>query len=253
EALPEGVVAGRAVKVVDARAEAKRTRPPRRFTDASLLTAMETAGRTLDDRELAEAMRETGLGTPATRAEIIETLVRREYVARQGRSLAATEKGIRLVERVHPHVKSPALTAEWEAQLARIQEKNDDLAAFMARIEAHVRALVAATLGTPPPGAPTPPLGAPTPPPAAPTSPRPPPVPPVSLQSSPPRAHASARTVRDVVRPDGRPLPPPAPAAASSPSAPLGEKLLTLLRSTFRLESFRPRQEVVCRAVAEGR
>ena len=93
---------------------AKRTRPPRRFTDATLLTAMETAGRTLDDRELAEAMKEPGLGTPATRAEIIETLIRREYVERQGRLLAATEKGIRLVDRVHPDAKSPALTGEWE-------------------------------------------------------------------------------------------------------------------------------------------
>ena len=60
-------------------------------------------------------MRERGLGTPATRAEIIETLLRREYVERQGKALAATDKGIRLIERVHPDVKSPALTGEWEA------------------------------------------------------------------------------------------------------------------------------------------
>jgi DNA topoisomerase-3 len=205
-------------------------------------------------------MKETGLGTPATRAEIIETLVRREYVARQGRSLAATEKGIRLVEQVHPHVKSPALTAEWEAQLARIHERKDDLAAFMARIEAHVRALVAATLG------PTPP--------AAPSSPRPTPaslagpapgsglVPPIassagarseSIPPFPPRSHASARPGRDVARAESPARLDVLPPTPSAPAGPLAERLQTLLRTTFRLESFRPRQEAVCRAVAEGR
>src|SRR6185295_5592861 len=108
--LPAGLFASLPADVVDARVLDRRTRPPRRFTDATLLTAMETAGRTLDDRELAEAMKEGGLGTPATRAEIIETLVRRGYVERSGRSLQAAEKGIRLIERVHPDVKSPALT-----------------------------------------------------------------------------------------------------------------------------------------------
>ena len=82
---------------------------------------METAGKTLDDRELSEAMKDSGLGTPATRAEIIETLLRREYIVRQGKSLEATDKGIRLIEIVHPHVKSPAMTGQWEAQLQRIQ------------------------------------------------------------------------------------------------------------------------------------
>ena len=146
QALPSGLTAGLGVKVADAKAVPKRTRPPRRFTEATLLTAMETAGRTLDDRELAEAMKERGLGTPATRAEIIETLVRRGYLERQGRSLAATDKGMALVERVHPDVKSPALTGEWEAELRRIERGQADLPGFMRRIEAHVRELVGATL-----------------------------------------------------------------------------------------------------------
>src|SRR5262245_25913304 len=80
--LPPGLAPGQAQAVVDAQAERKRTRPPRRFSEASLLTAMETAGRDLEDRELAEAMRESGLGTPATRAAIIETLLDRKYASR---------------------------------------------------------------------------------------------------------------------------------------------------------------------------
>ncbi len=107
---------------------AKKTRPPKRFTEATLLTAMETAGKTLDDKELSEAMKESGLGTPATRAEIIETLLRREYIVRQGKTLEATDKGIRLIEVVHPHVKSPAMTGQWEAQLQQIQRGKADLA-----------------------------------------------------------------------------------------------------------------------------
>jgi DNA topoisomerase-3 len=71
----------------------------------------------LDDKKLSRAMRDSGLGTPATRAETIETLIRHGYLAREGRSLAATDKGVRLIGVVHPHVKSPAMTGEWEAFL----------------------------------------------------------------------------------------------------------------------------------------
>jgi DNA topoisomerase-3 len=209
ETLPPGLAAHVSVRVAGAEAVAKRTRPPRRFTDATLLTAMETAGRTLDDRELAEAMKETGLGTPATRAEIIETLIRREYVERQGRELAVSEKGMRLIDVVHPDVKSPALTGEWEAELARIARGQADLDGFMGRIEAHVRSLVQATLGA------APPVAAPS-----------------------------------------RALTPPPPRPARLPDGPpdsSAERLHDLLRSTFRLEAFRPRQEAVCRAVASGK
>ena len=82
---------------------------------------METAGRTLDEKELSDAMKETGLGTPATRAAIIETLLEREYIARDGKALAATDKGIGLIAVVHPDVKSPAMTGQWEARLKRIE------------------------------------------------------------------------------------------------------------------------------------
>src|ERR1700689_1335776 len=80
QTLPPGLVRGQAQDVLDAEAVHKKTRAPRRFTEATLLTAMETAGRTLDDKELSDAMKESGLGTPATRAEIIEALLRRLYM-----------------------------------------------------------------------------------------------------------------------------------------------------------------------------
>ncbi|HYG63383.1 MAG TPA: DNA topoisomerase 3 [Thermoanaerobaculia bacterium] len=146
--LPPGLVQGQPQRVLDAKALAKKTRPPKRFTEATLLTAMETAGKTLDDKELSEAMKESGLGTPATRAEIIETLVRREYVVRQGKSLEATDKGIRLIQVVHPHVKSPAMTGQWEAHLQSIQRGQADLATFMEKIEAYIKEVV----GPSPPG-----------------------------------------------------------------------------------------------------
>jgi DNA topoisomerase-3 len=146
--LPPGLVQGQPQEVRDVRAVSKQTRPPKRFTEATLLTAMETAGKTLDDRELSEAMKDSGLGTPATRAEIIETLLRREYIVRMGKTLEATDKGIRLIEIVHPHVKSPAMTGQWEAQLQRIQRGQEDLGSFMRGIEEYVRGVV----GPSPPG-----------------------------------------------------------------------------------------------------
>jgi DNA topoisomerase-3 len=103
---------------------------------------METAGRTLDEKELSEAMKETGLGTPATRAAIIEVLLKREYIVRNGKSLEATDKGIRLIEVVHPEVKSPAMTGQWEAFLKRIQRGSAQLNPFMEGIEQYVREVV---------------------------------------------------------------------------------------------------------------
>ena len=82
QALPPGLAKDQPQDVVDVEALRKKTRPPKRFTDATLLTAMETAGKTLDEKELSDAMKETGLGTPATRAAIIEVLLKREYIVR---------------------------------------------------------------------------------------------------------------------------------------------------------------------------
>jgi DNA topoisomerase-3 len=143
QVLPAGLAAGQRPAVLNAEPVAGKTRPPRRFTEATLLTAMETAGRALEDKELSEAMKDSGLGTPATRAEIIETLLRRLYMERHGKALAATDKGVRLIELVHPQVKSPEMTGRWEAQLKRIERGQGELGAFMSGIESYVREVVA--------------------------------------------------------------------------------------------------------------
>ncbi|MBX3225827.1 MAG: DNA topoisomerase 3 [Labilithrix sp.] len=140
--LPGGLERGQTKQVLDARAVEKQTRPPPRFTDATLLTMMETAGRLVDEKEISQAMRECGLGTPATRAAIIETLLTRGYVVRDEKTFAATDKGIALVAMVHPHVKSPAMTGEWEAKLTRIERGAETLAGFMSAIEAYVRDVI---------------------------------------------------------------------------------------------------------------
>ncbi|WP_375742942.1 DNA topoisomerase 3 [Corallococcus interemptor] len=140
--LPAGLARGQAQTVEDVEAVKKRTRPPPRFTEATLLTAMESAGRTLDEKELVDAMRDTGLGTPATRAATIELLLEREYLTREGKRLVATDKGIHLIQVVHPDVKSPVMTGQWEAWLQRIERGQGALDAFMSGIEAYVREVV---------------------------------------------------------------------------------------------------------------
>ncbi len=168
QALPPGLAQGQPQTVLDIEAQSKKTRSPKRLTEATLLTAMETAGRTLDDKELSEAMKETGLGTPATRAQIIEVLLKRGFIERRGKSLEATGKGIRLIEVVHPEVKSPAMTGAWEAQLKKIERSQARLEPFVRGIEDYVREVVGkAAVGRPPaPVAPAPPPSAPAPAPA---------------------------------------------------------------------------------------
>ncbi len=149
--LPPTLAQGQAQIVTKVEALKKRTRPPQRFTDATILTAMETAGKTLDEKELSDAMKETGLGTPATRAAIIEVLLKRGYVVRDGKSLEATDKGIHLIEIVHPEVKSPAMTGQWEAFLHRIQKGEAQLDPFLERISEYVRSVVGRVSETTPP------------------------------------------------------------------------------------------------------
>lgn len=143
------------------------TRPPRPFTDATVLRAMETAGRTLDDAELARAMRSRGLGTPATRAAILQTLIDRKYVRRDGRSLVATDNGRALIGAVTVDVlKSPELTAHWEGRLTDLAEGKGQRAAFMRDVRAQTTAIVDAIRGAAapdvaadPPRAPSRPIG----------------------------------------------------------------------------------------------
>jgi DNA topoisomerase-3 len=142
QTLPSELAANQQQDVAKAESSLKKTRPPKRFTDATLLTAMQTAGKTLDEKELSDAMKENGLGTPATRAAIIEVLLERGYIERQNKTLAATDKGIHLIEVVHPEVKSPIMTGQWEAQLKRMEQGEADLGAFMSGIEQYVREVV---------------------------------------------------------------------------------------------------------------
>ena len=158
QTLPPGLAPDQPQTVLDVESIHKKTRPPKRFTEATLLTAMETAGRTLDEKELSDAMKESGLGTPATRAAIIEVLLKREYIVRSGKSLEATDKGIRLIEVVHPEVKSPAMTGQWEAFLKRIQRGSAQLTPFMEGIERYVQDVVG-KVGTATPPRTAPPAG----------------------------------------------------------------------------------------------
>jgi len=133
--LPVVLSQGQAQSVLEVKREEKQTRPPRRFSEATLLTAMETAGKALDDDELREAMRECGLGTPATRAATIEVLLSRGYIERNQKSLHVTATGLALIDAVHPDVKSAVLTGRFESQLGEIQNGTLTLAAFMREIE----------------------------------------------------------------------------------------------------------------------
>ncbi len=116
---------------------AKQTKPPARYNDGSLLRAMETAGKLVDDEELAEAMKERGLGTPATRAATIERLIDKNYVERQGKALRATDRGIGLISALGEHaLASPAMTGEWELRLHRIERGDGGREKFMDGIRA---------------------------------------------------------------------------------------------------------------------
>jgi DNA topoisomerase-3 len=128
----------------------KKTRPPTRYTEAALLGAMESAGRAIDDEELRRAMRDRGLGTPATRASIIETLLTRGYARRERRLLVPTPLGAALVRALPvPALASPEMTGEWEARLARIERGEETREAFMHDINQFVRATIEAIKSAP--------------------------------------------------------------------------------------------------------
>jgi DNA topoisomerase-3 len=113
----------------------KETKPPRRYSDASLLGAMETAGKLVDDDELRETMKDSGIGTPATRAAIIERLITVGYLERDGRALVATEKGLNVIRLLDEHaLTSPGLTGSWEQRLGKIERGEDSRKQFMSDI-----------------------------------------------------------------------------------------------------------------------
>jgi DNA topoisomerase-3 len=123
------------------------TRPPPRFTEATLLSAMEGAGKSIEDDELREAMREKGLGTPATRAQIIEGLISERYILRDGKELIATPKAASLLTLLHglgiPELFSPELTAEWEFKLAQMEHGKLRRSEFMREIVDMTKHIVA--------------------------------------------------------------------------------------------------------------
>jgi DNA topoisomerase III len=132
--LPK-LVHGERADVREVSDEQKETKPPARYNDNSLLGAMETAGKLVDDEELREAMKESGIGTPATRAAIIERLIQVGYVERDGRSMVVTEKGLNVIRLLGEHVlTSPNLTGDWERRLALIETGADSREAFMGDI-----------------------------------------------------------------------------------------------------------------------
>jgi DNA topoisomerase-3 len=143
QALPPLSV-GQEVRCGDAEALAKRTKPPARYSEGTLLRAMETAGRLVDDDEAAEAMKDAGIGTPATRAATIERLVDADYVEREGRSLRATEKGVGLVKMLGDHLLTrPELTGRWEQRLNRIERGEERAEDFRHEIDGFTREVVA--------------------------------------------------------------------------------------------------------------
>ena len=118
-------------EVKDAAVREDRTKPPAPHTDASLLAAMETAGKDLDDEELVRQMKGSGIGTPATRAAIIERLIKVGYASRRGKTLNATDKGVMLIDVMPQEIASPEMTGRWELALHEITDGKQDPERFM--------------------------------------------------------------------------------------------------------------------------
>ncbi|MCP5536855.1 MAG: DNA topoisomerase III [Akkermansiaceae bacterium] len=129
---------GESAKVDHIEVRDDQTKPPARFNEATLLSAMEGAGKLIDDEELREAMSERGLGTPATRAATIEGLIRQKYIERDGREFHVTRKGIRLIEitdelGIHA-LASPSMTGDWESKLRQMEHGQLSRPEFMHEI-----------------------------------------------------------------------------------------------------------------------
>lgn len=133
--LPELKI-GDEVKIKHVKVLEKKTKPPVLYTEASLLAAMENAGKQIDDEKERKILQEIGIGTPATRANIIETLFKREYLKREQKSLLPTEKGLKVYEWVKDNkIADVAMTAEWELELQKIENNEADAVHFQRRME----------------------------------------------------------------------------------------------------------------------
>lgn len=121
----------------------KWTQPPKPYTEATLLRAMETAGKFVDNDELRDAMKENGIGRPSTRAAIIETLFKRHYIRKERKTLVATPTGIELIDLIHEDVlKSPELTGIWEKKLRDIEHRKYDAGMFISELKEQINSIV---------------------------------------------------------------------------------------------------------------
>jgi DNA topoisomerase-3 len=121
----------------------KWTQPPRPYTEATLLRAMETAGKLVDNDELRDALKENGIGRPSTRAAIIETLFKRHYIRKERKNLIATPTGVELIQLIREELlKSAELTGIWEKKLREIERRNYDAATFLSELKQMVTDIV---------------------------------------------------------------------------------------------------------------
>lgn len=148
QTLPD-VRKGDALKILSIKPVPGKTKPPARYTEATLLSAMEHPGKFVEDKALRETLETTsGLGTPATRADIIEKLFDTFYIERRGKEIHPTSKGIQLVGLVPQDIKSPELTAQWERRLALISKGQADAAAFIAEMRKYASHLVGSVISS---------------------------------------------------------------------------------------------------------
>ena len=125
----------------------KWTQPPKPYTEATLLRAMETAGKMVEDEELRDALKENGIGRPSTRAAIIETLFKRRYIVKEKKNLIATDTGIELIQLIHEEsLKSAELTGKWEKKLREIEQKKYSAKQFLDELKVMVSEIVTTVL-----------------------------------------------------------------------------------------------------------
>lgn len=146
--LPE-LKAGDELKINNAAVLEKKTQPPVLYTEAGLLSAMETAGREIENEKERKALQDIGIGTPATRAAIIETLFARNYIQREKKSLIPTEKGLQVYHLVKDQkIADVAMTAEWELALQKIENNEADAVSFQKEMEVYATAITSELLST---------------------------------------------------------------------------------------------------------
>jgi len=125
----------------------KWTQPPKPYTEAMLIRAMETAGKQCEDEELRDAMKENGIGRPSTRAAIIETLIKRRYIRREKKNILATQTGIDVIHVIHEELlKSPELTGQWEKKLRMIEHGEYDVNQFIGELKQMVISIISSVM-----------------------------------------------------------------------------------------------------------